>query len=146
MKINGKLTISRWHSSDRDTIHITFVDEDACIEFAEATLTPEQFALAITGTGHTDCDMEVRGLDRVGKKMEHDSLEFPLGVTSYDKNAKEVAAKKSREACPEGWKLDAYFGSQGSFFQRDGETWARCTIRRWVEKDAGKEGGERESP
>ena len=133
MIIPGKLTISRWHSSDGDdTIHITLVDGLASIEFAEVSLTPEQFALAITGLGRIVCDMEVRGLDRVGKKMEHDSLEFPLGVESYAKNAKKVAIKKAHEACPEGWIPDTYFGSQDSFFYRDGETWARCTIRRWV--------------
>lgn len=146
MKIHGKLTISRWHSTENDTIHITFMDKDACIEFAEATLTPERFALAITGTGRVECDIEVHGLDRVGRKMEIDSMEFPLGIKGYSSQAKEAAIKKSKKICPQGWTPDTYFGSQGSFFQRDGKAWARCTIRRWVEKDAGKESGERESP
>ena len=32
----------------------------------------------------------------------------------------------------DGWIADAYFGSQNSFFKKDGKQYARATIRRWL--------------
>ena len=136
MKLKGKLTISRQQGGGKDDrICISIVDEDAAVEFVEAELTLEQYALAITGLGRVECDVEVRGLDKVGKRMELDTLIFPLKIADddYGTGRKAHATKRAKEACPAGWVPDCYFNSQGSFFQRDGETWARCSIRRWVD-------------
>jgi len=136
MKLKGKLTIAKQHSHDGNTIEISIEDEEAAIEFVEASLTLEQFAQAITGLGRVECDAEVRGLDKVGKRMELDTLEFPLRMKDddYGTGRKKFATARAKEECPDGWTPDCYFNSQGSYFQRDGETWARCNVRRWVDK------------
>ena len=129
--MQGQLTISR-QSGDRERISIQICDDRAGIEFVEATLTLEQYALAISGQGYVPCEVEVQGLENVGKRLETDELEFRLGCSEYGGRRKEVAAQQAAERCPAGWTPDLYFGSQSSFFRKDGETWARCTIRRWV--------------
>ena len=128
--MQGQLTISR-QTGDGERISIRIRDERAGIEFVELTLTLEQYAQAISGLSCVPCEVEVQGLENVGKRLEVDTLEFPLGSSEYGDKRKEVAAKLAAETCPAGWTPDLHFGSQNSFFQRDGETWARCTIRRW---------------
>jgi hypothetical protein len=138
MKLKGKLTIARTHGGDGDSIHISIVDEDAAVEFVEAELTLGQFALAITGLGRVECEVEVRGLDKVGKRLELDAIEFPLQMAAGYANSttrREHATARAKKLCHDGWIPDCSFSSQGSFFQRDCETWARCNVRRWVEKD-----------
>jgi hypothetical protein len=131
--IKGRVTIGMVHSSNTpDYVEIRFVDDASSVEFASARFTLEDFAKVITGLGFVDSDIEVGGLDKVGKTMEHDVVEFPFQSDDY-KNRDKLAAKEAKKYVPEGWVSDDYFGSQGSFFQRDGKGWARVTVRRWVE-------------
>ena len=132
MTIKGKITISRVTSNTEGSyVEVRFQDDGASIEFAIAKLTMEQFAQAITGRGYVDCEIEVRGLDLVGKKMEHATIEFPIPKADY-KHRKESATKAAAAYIPEGWVLSDSFSSQGSFFTRDGQEFARATIRRWI--------------
>ena len=127
--MQGQLTISR-QTGDGERISIRIRDERAGIEFVELTLTLEQYAQAISGLSCVPCEVAVQGLENVGKRLETDELVFPIGFPEYGRQ-KEVAAKRAAEWCPAGWVPNLHFGSQNSFFQLDGETWARCSIRRW---------------
>jgi len=70
-KIKGKLTISRVHSTQsEDWIEVLLEDESSCIQFADVHIGLEEFSKAITGLGACPCEIEVRGLDLVGKKLE----------------------------------------------------------------------------
>ena len=66
-------------------------------------------------------------------------VSFPLGdalkgVSWHDRTR--LAAEAFKPFCPVGWTSDDYFGFQHSFFMKDGEEWARVTVRRWVEDDS----------
>lgn len=77
------------------------------------------------------------GLERVGKVLELEKIEFPIDYGGYDRKNRETAAcQAARQHCPEGWEPELHFRSQGSFFTRDGQPWARTSIRRWVDKKA----------
>lgn len=133
--IQGKLTISRVHSNTEDNyIEVRLCDPDAAIEFVTAKLSLADFASALTGLGRVPCELETRGLENVGKKLVTKTLEFPM-LPDSDSGDKEAAIAAAKLRCPQGWTPDLYFGSQSSFFQRDGEPWARTTVRRWVEKE-----------
>lgn len=138
--INGNLTISRVScNKEGDYIEIRFTDDDASVEFATAKLSLEQFASCITGRSCIDCQIEVGGLEYVGKKMEHKPFEFELPEIEdrYGRDAmKNAAIAEAREATyGTGWIPDEYYGSQNSFFKKDGKDWARTTLRRWIEKE-----------
>jgi len=138
MKINGKITISRPSGSGCDYIAIGIYDDDANIRFCEARIKYAYFAQLVTGLAHVDCDLEVIGLQNVGKKREWKKLEFPFdGAPFY---AKDEARKEMVKHVPEGWTASGHFGSQNSFFQREGIGWARTTIERWVDKDSSSAG------
>lgn len=109
-------------------------DRDAGVRFLSIDLTPEATLQMLSRLSNTYCDAEVRGLDHVGKVMEVSKHEFKMPKATWGER-KEVAVKEAVATCPKGWTSLGYFGSQDSFFQRDGEEWARVTIRRWVDKE-----------
>lgn len=113
-----------------DGLRIEVRDALSRAGFVDIFLTPEQVCMAFSRLSNTPCKMEIRDLDKIGKKMEHKSFEFEiLG------EGKESAAIQAAKVCPEGWTPELYFGSQNSFFERDDKRFARCTIRRWVDPD-----------
>jgi hypothetical protein len=130
MKLNNA-SISILISEKSTTIEI--YDEDASILFAEIELSAEQLCQALSRLAHTKCSAEVHGLDRIGKKMIHKTLEFECGELyhHYRKDEQKLIAL-CKAACPKGWTPDNYFGSQGSFFTKDEKRFARCTIRQWI--------------
>lgn len=131
MKINAEITIL--FSDDGLSIEIT--DSDAFVSFCELNLNQEQTCKALSRLGNCSvvkCD--VRGLDRIGKILETDKLDFSLGDCSCTK-LRETAIRLVHENCPEGWTPDCWFDSQDSIYIENGMYRARTTIRRWVEKE-----------
>ncbi len=129
MKIDARITIL----GSEHGVEIEIEDRLSSRTFVKVSLTPEQFVQAAMGRlACQKCDCEVYQLDRVGKKMEMDTLRFEMPKMDW-KVREESAYRIALEKCPEGWEPDQCFGSKGSFY-RDGETeMAKCTIRRWVE-------------
>jgi hypothetical protein len=131
MKIKGKITIL----CDEDGATIELHDEDASLTFARVKLTSTQYCQALGRLAYTPCfSMEVKGLDKVGKQMENRPLifevpkELPYKRDERDKLLIPILEK----VCPEGWVYDMGFHSQDSFFSKDGKSYAKTTIRRWV--------------
>lgn len=128
---NGAITILVGEDGATIRLH----DKDASVAFAEVKLNSQQFCQAMGRLALTECEIEVFGLKKVGKKMEHKKMEFEIG--DFDGVTRKGAAqKKALEIIPDGWVSDQYFGSQDSFFWRDDKEWARVTIRRWVDEDS----------
>ena len=135
MKHKAKLTISRpQRSNGKRMISITVRDSDAGIEFLEIDISLESFAECITGLAYAECDIEFSGLENVGKQIERDTIEFEIPEYIYFGTRKEIAYKLAKETAPDGWIVSNYFGSQSSFFRKDGKDYARTSISRWVEK------------
>ena len=114
----------------------TFIDlhdENAAVTFIRIELTPAQLSQALSRQSHTKCEMEICDLNVVGKKMEHKTIEFEIPVDcGYGEDRRKIAMEHAQKVCPEGWITENYFGSQNSFFYKDGKNYARCTIRRWL--------------
>lgn len=131
MKIKGKISI--FIGKEQTTIEI--YDDNASCMILEATLTPDQLSGALSRISHTDCELVVLegAFNKIGKTHENKTHEFklPKYLRSYKRDKDQLIAEVKR-TCPKGWTPDNYFGSQDSFFKKDGEDWARCTIRRWI--------------
>lgn len=134
MKIDGQISI--FVGEESTTIDI--YDKDASTRFASIKLTPEQLSMALSRLSHTPCSIEVHGLDRVGKLHENKQFEFEipenLRGSKYADELREIAQPQLTD----GWIVSDLFQSQGSFFQKNGKQYARCTIRRWVDKQEGE--------
>lgn len=128
MKIKGKATIL----FDRDDgLRIELECDTSGITFAVANLDKDQTIAALSRQAMVDCELDLRGLERVGKTVEIDRIEFPMPYHHYIEK-KDVAAREAVIRCSDGWTPDLYFGSQDSFFKKDGHEWARTFIRRYV--------------
>jgi len=131
MEIEGTITflVSR---GNRTTIEIH--DSKASVKFVEVTLTNDQLASALSRIGYTDCEkIIVHGLHNVGKIRVIENLDFEMPKNRY--RDKELARKMANSKCPEGWKEDTYFGSQDSFYTKDGRAYARTSIVKWIERE-----------
>jgi hypothetical protein len=129
-QINLQITVTATYE---DSIRISLYDTDSCLTFVEMEMTREQFINA-TMNRLGNCNVEkstVRSLELVGKKREGDTLEFKMPDVSI-RNQHETAVKEALRVCPEGWEPATAFSSQGSFFTKNGEQWARTPIMRWV--------------
>lgn len=135
MKINAQVTIHFESQEGYRGLFIEVYDADSHITFLEIGLNEQQAIQALSRLAFTECTKaEVHGLDRIGKTMEWKKLEFPCGDLGWE-NKKEKAIEISKKYIPDGWISANHFSSNGSFFKRDGESWARTTIRRWVDKE-----------
>lgn len=131
IKHEGEGHITILFDSDRG-LEIEICDSASSTARVTATLTPEQVVKALSRVAHTPCAISWSGLDVVGKKMEIKKYEFELEDQSRGDQVENALSQIGRMTLPDGWVPDNYMGSQDSFFQRDGKTWGRVTIRRWV--------------
>lgn len=128
MKLKGK--ISLLINQEYTTIEV--VDDKASITFIKITMTANQLSEALSRVARVECDLEVMGLDRIGKTNENDTFEFEIPeVLASSRNAEKLR-EMAQALLKDGWIASDYFSSQNSFFMREGKQMARCTIRRWI--------------
>jgi len=113
-------------------------DNSSCTNFMRVELTPEQTCQALSRLSNTPCKASAHNLDRLGKTMELKTFTFEMPYNGYQ-DRKTVAAITAKKMCPDGWTPDLYFGSQDSFFTKNGKKMARTTIRRWVNQPTTEE-------
>lgn len=108
-KITASITISRDSS---DAINISIVDELSRQRFVRVTMTPHEFAMAVTGLSSIEAQAEVVGLEYVGlrKIIEKRSAICPLSFC----DKRELADWLLANCQEEGWTINTYLGSQGS--------------------------------
>ena len=130
--IDGKITISRINDFETEkTMEITIKDSDAVTNFLRIRMTPQEFALVLTGLAHCDCEFLTWHLERVGKKRI--DKPFIFETENYDRK---YNIQKAKDLCPKGWTPQTTFGSRGSFFTgEDGKLYVRTRIFKWVEKE-----------
>mgnify|MGYP001806871344 CR=1 FL=1 len=134
-KINASITFLP--DSGGEGCRIDIEDKDANVIIFRGELNAEQFCQMM---GRLACtrftEAKVGPLDKIGKIHQLERIAFKVpGITPYSPNRKDVAREEAKRVCPEGWEPDTYFGSQDSFFTRDGEVWAGTIIRRWVPRE-----------
>lgn len=131
MKLKGKITFL----INRESTAIEIRDEKSGCIIVKVELTPDQLSSALSRLVYTDCLLDVSegSFEKIGKQHECKNHEFKLpdNLKGYDTNMDKLHTEAKR-TCPKGWAPENYFRSQNSFFNKDGERWARCTIRRWV--------------
>jgi len=116
-----------------DAVRITIRDADARINIIELEMTPEAFAGALGRLSYSPVKKTIVGdLSIVGKKHIHKDCVFEI-PNDYA-NDKQNALSLIDDACPEGWHADKEFSSQNSFFQEDGQRYARTIIRTWIDR------------
>ena len=123
---------------DGNGARIEVEDESSGVRFLKINLSAEQFMACLGRLSMVECDIDVRWLDLIGKMRETGKHEFKIPAELYGLRYErgtfftDALQELAQSQLTDGWIADSYFGSQGSFFQKDGEQWARVTTRRWV--------------
>lgn len=131
MKIEGRISIL----FSEDGLRIEVKDPNSTITFLMASLNKEQTCMAMSRLGQTECELELRSLDLVGKKHESKEFVFEIPESHYNLRAPthmKCKAALLEQGLIEEWIPDNYYQSQNSFFKKDGKHYARTIIRRWV--------------
>jgi hypothetical protein len=128
MKLEGRISVL----INRDETTIEVEDENANARFLKITLTPEQLSAALSRQMAVECEIEVKGLEKIGKKHENKTFEFEIPSDLANSRNENELQKLAQSLLNDGWIAERYFSSQDSFFKKDGVQYARCTIRRWV--------------
>lgn len=125
---DGRITIL----AEEKGVTIKLHDHEASITFAEVALTSEQFTQALSRLGYTKCAIELTNLKLVGKAMVHKVFKFRIPNLECWEDKKRMAHREAKKVCPEGWKPDLYFEAKDSFFEKNGKSYAKTTIRQWI--------------
>jgi len=128
MKLQGSISIL----INREYTTIEIEDENANTRFVKVTLTAEQLSAALSRQMSVECELEVKGLNRVGKKHENKAFEFEIPKELRSSDNKKELNNLAQSQLTDGWIADTYFGSQNSFFTKDDKQYARVIIRRWI--------------
>lgn len=120
--------------SERTTIEIR--DNDSVTTFCRVELNPNQLSSALSRVGHTPCKVSVYELDRIGKQHQNEDFVFEipehLRGSQHSEKLFELCKIKLAVAGKSDYTPDDYFASQNSFFTKEGQSYARTTIRRWI--------------
>lgn len=117
-----------------DCTRIELYDKVANVQFVKIELTPEQLSMALSRQAYTPCKTEVMNTDVLGKEVEIESLVFEIPYEIASSTHSDKLHAIATELLKDGWVADSYFGSQNTFTQSGGKSYARCTIRRWNDK------------
>jgi len=79
MKLPGKISIQRRSGSDGHSFSVVIHDARSGVQFLDASVSLEDFAMALTGVAERSCDLSLRGLDVLGKlrEIKHEIIEIP---------------------------------------------------------------------
>ena len=112
--MKGKLTIGKvtcCGSPEEDYIHIAIEDSTSSIQFVTVKADLETFTRALFGLGNVPIEFELLGIERVGKRYEHKTVQVsipnaPDGVGLLDKDIDQAVGcyevdgwRGSREDC-----------------------------------------------
>jgi hypothetical protein len=100
MKVKGKIQIGRVISnSEDDYIIIDLEDQTSNKNFATAKLSLQNFAKAITSQT-VECEIEVRSLEKVGKKREIKYIQIDIPNSTNEEEIKTIISSFEID----GWK------------------------------------------
>jgi hypothetical protein len=133
MELPGKFTISRVQSNvGDDYIQIQFVEVNSGARFVAARIDLESFALAITGQASLPCDLDIRGLDRLGKKHE-----VKTEIVSYEgaRFTDDLRVDPAAIAALAPYEVDGWKGRVEDLFNHHNRSGPLCrvTFDRWVD-------------
>lgn len=119
-------------NSDSTSIYVE--DSLSGIRFLEMELSPKQLSKILSRIANVEVNATTKRLDLVGKTHECKRFNFEIPESLYSYNNRDC--KKLKELADnflsDGWESDLYFGSQDSFYQKDGKFYARAIIRRYI--------------
>jgi len=137
MKIKGEISLGRKGGGffEQTPVCIELVDREARVRFLEVHLSLADFAEVLLGHSRVKCDVELRGLNLLGKKREH-KTEFVPFLSSDYMERREDAAKALAPFEVDGWEgRAADYANSHKRVNMGGVEGALVTFIRHVDKE-----------
>lgn len=129
-KVVVNIEASRCMSNAQDDfVELRLECNTSHIHFAVVRLSMSEFGNLVTGAGVRRKEIEVCGLEHVGKKYIHSNREIFCPIKGYDKEPLRQWLRDN--AKEDGWYLDTYLGSQGSTRSVDGGQILKYSVYRY---------------
>lgn len=144
MKIKGKFEqrykrLLEYSENDDGSLEMTFRDDSSAITFMTVKFDLKNVHEMLHGISSVECDIELNGIENVGKKLEIDKFSFEIPEElKYDNDRRKKLYEMALEKFPdhlkeEGWEIKPYLGSQSSFTRnKEGKSLVNFTIKRYV--------------
>jgi hypothetical protein len=125
-----EITITR---NNHNEINLVLRDSASRIQFVDAVISLEDYAMIITGLSGVPIKAELRGLDNVGKTKVIEQR----SITTTKLSTNTEYSKWLEENCQEeGWMLDSYLNSQRSIDRRGDEVQLNYSVYKYVEPES----------
>ncbi len=133
-------TISILPQSD-GTVRFELEDQTSNTTFLRFEMDAKDFVAALSRLSNCPIkEANVYELEKLNKQHECQKFEFTIPSDLGDERPTDRELEKACEFAIQcsvdkigcGWVADKYYGSQDSFFTKNGVKCARVTIRRWV--------------
>lgn len=135
--MKGQITISRAAHNGDEAIYIRIRDTASGLTFAEAKLTMEALALALTGLSHQDCDLSVHRLSEVGKRRIVEDRRIVYGGSPYN-SRDDMEQWLAANAKEDGWEVMPYLGAQGSVRRHEGYATLHYRVQKFIDNPTGE--------
>jgi hypothetical protein len=126
-KLQGKLTICK---SSNGTVLLRIEDSNSLIQFLEIEIPLADFSEALFGLAYRPCSYSIIGTDVLGKQRYQEDYIFEINTFRNIEQAKLTAITLSQQ--DPIWNYSSYFGSQDSFFSKDGKYYAKTTRYKYI--------------
>lgn len=133
----GNVTISRVNTGDGQYMEIRIADSSSRTEFVTAKLSMENFAKAIVGLAHTECEIETQRLDLVGKKREHKTEMVACNGWEL-KSEKKTLFNAQCDVILAPYEVDGWIGSRydmGNSKNYIGDDYVKVSFVRYVDAE-----------
>jgi len=141
MKLKGEIHIGRVTSNvEDDFITVELKDSNSSTTFARAKISFSNFSKAITSQ-IVDCEIDVLGLDKIGKKLETKRIDvyFPKNYSSKTDPDDKIIENVLSEFEIDGWKGDkSYVKNHHNYIGEKSTELSDCysmLFRRYIEKE-----------
>lgn len=135
MDFKGSIVVTR--GTDR-VIRVKIDERASGSRFVEVVMTYEQFAEALTGLV-SDCDLDIRNLDKIGKRREVITVIFKDIPDVYDRDTPEWIDFIKKVTAPyvaQGWECRrGDFFNDHNRFRMDGKRCVKVTMVRFVDDE-----------
>lgn len=130
------LAIDTRGSEDRG-VRLVVCDSNSNLDFLELVFTRDEFMRALGGLSGIKCKANVRGLHRVGRKVERKSMRAPIP----EDLARNLSSPQGRKALADylnkhhefiEWEIWDSFSSKNSVEYTPNGTFVNFTLRRFV--------------
>lgn len=121
-------------SPSKEGMKIEVKDEKSGLTFIEVNMSASEFCYALKGVIERPCEVEVRNLMDIGKKVETKFITFLISENVYDMRWDNIVEfyEEVNKHVPEGWERADLLQSTDSIVKKGNLYVCKMRVRRYI--------------